>query len=162
MEALMHHDVEQLAAIAEDTYRALWANLAGVTEQELDWRPHPEANSCRWILGHLIWFEEWITSAIEGSPRSSGARGPMSLQIGDIAAIRSRFDAARASVEEARARITAEDLGREIDFYGETMTLERLFVTHVTHLAGHRYQIRYIRGIHARAHSLDKAAFDRW
>jgi hypothetical protein len=162
VEAPMHHDVEYLAEIAEDTYVALWANLTGISERELDWRPHPEANHCRWILGHLIWFEEWIPAAIAGTARSSSDGGPMSLEVGDIAEIRSRFDAARADVEEARARVTAQDLGREIDFFGETMTVKRLFATHVTHLAGHRYQIRYIRGIHAREHALNKAEFDRW
>lgn len=158
----MHHDVEQLADMAEETYRGLWTNLAGISEQELDWRPHPQANTCRWILGHLIWFEEWIPAAIEATGRHRSDPGPMTIELGTLADIRSRFDAARKRLEATRAELTAEDLGREIDFYGETMTLRRLLVTHVTHLAGHRYQIRYIRGTHARAHALDKAAFDRW
>ena len=158
----MHHDLDRLAEMAGDTYRGLWTNLTGISEQELDWRPHPEANSCRWILGHLIWFEEWIPAAIEGTGRYLTDPGPMTIEVGTLEEIRSRFDAARARLETARATLTAADLGREIDFYGETLTLERLLVTHVTHLAGHRYQIRYIRGIHARAHALNKAAFDPW
>jgi hypothetical protein len=38
----------------------------------------------------------------------------------------------------------------------------RLLETHTLHLAGHRFQVRYVRGTYSRAHGTPKAAFDPW
>jgi len=35
-------------------------------------------------------------------------------------------------------------------------------LAHTTHLAGSRYQIRYIRGTHGRDQGTEKSAFDPW
>ena len=40
------------------------------------------------------------------------------------------------------------------------VTILELLERHALHLAGHRYQIRYIRAPHARAHGLRKSDFD--
>lgn len=34
--------------------------------------------------------------------------------------------------------------------------------THALHLAGHRFQVRYVRGTYSRAHGTRKADFDPW
>jgi len=81
----------------EQMWTLLQRNLAGVTEAEADWRPHPAANSVWWMLGHLAWFEEWA-----------------------------------------------------------------LLKTHAMHLAGHRFQVRYVRGTYSRANGTRKADFDPW
>jgi hypothetical protein len=43
-----------------------------------------------------------------------------------------------------------------------TASLLRVLENHVTHLAGHLYQIRFIRGTFSRAQGTDKTAFDPW
>lgn len=34
--------------------------------------------------------------------------------------------------------------------------------THTLHLAGHRFQVRFVRGMYSRARGTSKAAFDPW
>ena len=156
-------ELKQLCEIDTINYNSLWQNLRGITEAELDWQPHPQANSTRWILGHLIWLEEWIPDAIAGTGRYLSDKGPLSCTLDSIAEIKSRFDAARERLEQARASLTETDLETEVDFFGAyNLTLPNLFITHTTHLAGHRYQVRYIRGTYSRAHGTNKAEFDPW
>jgi hypothetical protein len=40
------------------------------------------------------------------------------------------------------------------------LTLSGLVDLHHRHLAGHGYQVRYVRGAFSRAHGTDEAAFD--
>jgi len=57
-------DIQQLDAMDESMWGLLQRNLTGLTEAEADWRPHPTANNVRWMLGHLLWFEEWAHDAL--------------------------------------------------------------------------------------------------
>lgn len=52
-DAMLLHEVKLLQGMAENTYKQLWNNLAGITDKELDWRSNKESNSLRWIVGHL-------------------------------------------------------------------------------------------------------------
>ena len=54
----------------EQMWTLLQHNLTGLTEAEADWCPHPSANSVRWMLGHLAWFEEWAHDALRSEGRS--------------------------------------------------------------------------------------------
>lgn len=38
--------------LAESDYRPLLDILSGIDAAQLDWKPHPAANSVRWIVGH--------------------------------------------------------------------------------------------------------------
>ncbi len=64
---LLRHEVKFLEEMDSQTYANLWSGLRCLTEEELDWRPHAEANSLRWVVGHLNWFEEWVSDAIAGT-----------------------------------------------------------------------------------------------
>jgi hypothetical protein len=139
----------------------LWSRLKGVTEEELDWKIHPEANTIRWILGHLIWFEEWIPDAATGTGRYLTEKKPLSYEVGNLGAIRSRFDEARGHYQTMLAKLSEEEMAKELDYFGVyTATLQDVVRTHTSHLAGHTYQIRFIRGVHSRAHKTRKADFD--
>jgi hypothetical protein len=156
-------DLKVLADVDAVTYGLLWTNLAAISDPEFDWRPHPEANSVRWILGHLIWFETWLPDAIQNTGRYLIDGHPTAFEVGGIDDARERFDRARDRLEALRATLERRGLEQEVDYFGAYMvSVKDLFVTHATHLAGHRYQIRYVRGTYARAHETDKAAFDRW
>jgi hypothetical protein len=55
------------------------------------------------------------------------------------------------------------DLERSISYFShyEVSGLD-LLKTHALHLAGHRFQLRYVRGAYSRAHGTRKADFDPW
>jgi hypothetical protein len=167
---LLLHEVKLLEEIDNDSYRELWSNLRNVTEEELDWKLHPEANTLRWVVGHLNWFEEWVGDAIDGTGMYLEEKGgPTSFQERPLERMKARFDAARERSVASVRSLTPDDLRRKIRFvYNEAndqrweLTLRDLLQIHTTHLSGHRYQVRYIRGTYSRAHGTDKARFDAW
>lgn len=151
-----------LVDIDDGTYRSLWANLTGITEAELDWRPNPKANSVRWMLGHRVWYEEWVPDALEAVGRLHSDASPTAYRPGGLDEIRKRFDAARERCRAVADGLTSDDLERELDYVGNPYTAWQTLVAHTTHLAGSRHQIRYNRGAHSRDQGTDKSAFDPW
>jgi hypothetical protein len=159
----MLSQVQLLDEMDEQMWQLLNRNLAGISEAEADWRPHPAANTVRWILGHLAWFEEWAHDAFAGDGRFLVDRDPTAYLDGSIADLLSRFGAARARYRERIATLTELDLTVAISYFGRyDVTALGLLKTHALHLAGHRFQIRYVRGAHSRAFGTRKADFDPW
>ena len=158
----MIDEVRLLDEIDGTMYASLWKNLTGITEAELDWRPHPEANSARWILGHMVWNEEWVADTIGERGRYLADEAPLAYELASIGEIRARYDRARTALRAALAGIGEADMARDVDYFGQDYTLRQVLITHTTHLAGSRYQIRYVRGTYSRAHATRKADFDPW
>lgn len=169
-DALLMHEVKVLEEMDSGSYRGLWSNLRCLTEEEMDWRPHAESNSVRWVVGHLLWFEEWCADAFQNTGLYLQPKGgPTSFQERPIARMKERFDAARQRYVDVMRTLTPDDLRREILYvYNEEQdqrpetTIRALLRTHTGHLAGHRYQVRYVRGTYSRAHQTEKACFDPW
>jgi len=155
--------VEQLDAMDESMWGLLQRNLTGITEAEADWRPHPSANPVRWMVGHLAWFEEWAHDALRRNGRYLTDRDPTAYLDGTIAELLARLSAARARYRECIAQLDESSLQRSLSYFGryEVTELELLRV-HALHLAGHRFQVRYVRGTYSRAHGTRKADFDPW
>jgi hypothetical protein len=155
--------VRLLDEMDEQMWSLLVRNLSGLSEVEADWRPHPHANSVRWMLGHLAWFEEWAHDALRMEGRYDIDRDPTAYLDGTVAALLDRFAGARARYRARLAELDETDLSRQISYFGryEVSGLD-LLKTHALHLAGHRFQIRYVRGTYSRAHGTNKADFDPW
>ncbi len=161
--ALLLHEVKLLEVMAESTFKQLWANLGGITEPELDWKPNKESNSTRWVIGHLYWFEEWLADTLERKGRYLADKKPMSIQDISFEEVKKRFEIARARVAELSKSLTPDQLKSEINYVGRfDLPIRELLQVHVLHMAGHRYQIRYIRGTHSRVYHTNKADFDPW
>src|SRR5215831_15748569 len=156
-------EVQQLDAMDESMWTLLQRNLSGITEEEADWRPHPAANPVRWMLGHLAWFEEWAYDALGREGRFLTDRDPTAFLDGTVPKLLARFAAARARYRRRIADLDAGALTRSLSYFGKYDVTEiELLRTHALHLAGHRFQIRYVRGTYARAHGTRKADFDPW
>lgn len=155
--------VKLLDEMDEQMWTLLQRNLAGVTEAEADWRPHPEANTVRWMVGHLAWFEEWAHDALRQEGRYLLDRDPTAYLDGTMAELIARFAAARARYRARLAELDDGDLARPLSYLGryDVGGLD-LLKTHALHLAGHRFQVRYVRGTYSRAHGTSKADFDPW
>ncbi|OFW08831.1 MAG: hypothetical protein A3H96_08255 [Acidobacteria bacterium RIFCSPLOWO2_02_FULL_67_36] len=155
--------VTLLDGMDESATRSLRANLGGISETEMDWRPIEAANSVRWILSHLIWFEEWARDALDQRGRYLTDTGASACPPAPFDDLWARFENARREYRARIALLTGEDLAREIDFFGrERVTVLDLLTTHTQHLSGHRFQIRYIRGAYSRTAGTEKALFDPW
>jgi hypothetical protein len=155
--------VKLLDDMDEQMWSLLQRNLAGVTEAEADWRPHEAANNVRWIIRHLAWFEEWAHDALRQEGRYRIDRDPTAYLEGTIPALMDRFATARARYRERLASLDDADLAGMLSYFGRyEVSRLALLQTHALHLAGHRFQVRYIRGTYSRAHGTPKAAFDPW
>jgi hypothetical protein len=156
---------ERLAWLAE-LHRvmdlSLWAFLRGVTDHELDWRIHEEANTIRWILGHLLYIETWTADAIDGDGLYLQERRT-TFDAVPLETLAAQFRAAGLRTREKMQSLAQEDLARKIDMLGVmTASLGGVLSNHVTHLSGHVYQVRFIRGTYSRVHGTRKADFDPW
>lgn len=158
------NDVRLLQDMTSWEYKSLWSNLKGITEKEADWKPNPESNPIRWVVGHICWYEEWMADAMENKGRYLTDKNPMSVQEPTIEAMRARFDAARARSISVVKSLTPDMLVKKVIFVGRVETpIYNLLKTQTTHMSGHRYQIRYIRGTYSRVfHITSKADFDPW
>ncbi len=157
-------EVQLLQDMTAWEYKSLWGNLKGITEKEADWKPNSESNPVRWVIGHLCWYEEWMADAIENKGRYLTDKNPMSIQEPTIEAMKVRFDAARTRSISVVKGLTPEMLLKKVVFVGRVETpIYNLLKTQTTHMSGHRYQIRYIRGTYSRVfHITSKADFDPW
>lgn len=156
-------EINVLQKMGNSAYKGLWGNLKGITEKEADWKPNPESNSTRWVVGHLCWFEEWVGDALENKGRYLTDKNPDSVKEPSVEALKTRFDAAHARLASLVSSLTADQLRKEISYLGRMqITIEDLLQTHVMHLSGHRFQIRYIRGTYSRVFHTNKADFDPW
>jgi hypothetical protein len=73
----MNPEMKILDDMDRMTYDFLWTNLSGIDDEELDWRPHPNGNPVRWIVGHLLWYAvRASTPASSVSSRSGSRPGP--------------------------------------------------------------------------------------
>src|SRR5262245_15537073 len=150
--------VQQLDAMDESMRGLLQRNLTGITEAEADWRPHPASNPVRWMLGHLAWFEEWAYDALGRDGRYLADRDPTAFLDGTVPELLARFSAARARYRQRIAELDSGAATRSLNYFGKYDVTElELLRTHALHLAGHRFQIRYVRGTFARAHGMRKA-----
>lgn len=157
-------DVALLQSMTAWEYKSLLGNLKGITEKEADWKPNPESNPIRWVVGHMCWYEEWMADAIENKGRYLTDKNPGVVQEPTMAALMARYEAARTRSIAVVKDLTPELLAREVIFVGRTPTIVlNLLKTQTTHLSGHRYQVRYIRGTYSRVfHITNKADFDPW
>lgn len=160
---LLLNKVSLLREMVAETYTSLWKNLTGITEKEADWRPNPESNSARWIVGHLCWFEEYVADALENTGRYLTDKKPTIVQESSVTKLKERFDAARVRSSRLIESLTVDLLKKEIIYVGRfPVTIHSLLQTHTLHMSGHRYQIRYIRGTYSRVFHTNKADFDPW
>jgi hypothetical protein len=155
--------VKLLDEMDEQMWTLLQRNLTGITEEESDWRPHPLANPVRWLVGHLVWFEEWAHDALRREGRYLVDRDPTAYLDGTMPELLARFAAARARYRERLTELQEDDLTRRLSYFSRYDVSElELLKTHALHLAGHRFQVRYVRGTYSRAHGTRKADFDPW
>ena len=155
--------VKLLDEMDDQMWSLLQRNLTGITEAEADWRPHPAANNVRWLVGHLAWFEEWAHDALRQDGRYEVDRDPTAYLDGTIPELLARFAAARARYRDRLAELDDAALDFKLSYFGryDVSGLD-LLKTHALHLAGHRFQVRYVRGTYSRAHGTTKADFDPW
>ncbi|WP_258105833.1 DinB family protein [Marinoscillum sp. MHG1-6] len=168
-EELLAH-VNLLRELNNDSFGWIWSILKGISEEEMDWKINEEANTIRWIIGHLTWFEEWACDAIEDTGLYLINEQPTtSFQAGNLEEMKTKFTEGHEKYDLLAKNLTAEQIRRPSQYlYNDhdkkraDVDLRTILAIHCTHYYGHLYQIRMIRGPYSRINETDKSEFDKW
>ncbi len=156
LDIVRHYD-----ALVEAQIGILRRTLTAISDAELDWCPHPQANPIRWILAHHLWYEAWVPNVIDAAHGASSERRLADPDVVSAEDFWARFE---PLVERRRwryARLSDADLTRPVDYLGAPgYTVGRLVRTHAAHFTGHTWQVKYVRGAYSRAFGTDKRVFD--
>lgn len=163
-------EVNLIREMNNDSFNWIWSILDGITEEELDWKINKAANSARWIIGHLNWFEEWTCDAIEDTGLYHIKNQPTtSFQSDSFEDMKTRFTKAHEKYNGLIKDLSAEQIRRpsrylynDHDKKRADVDLRTILKIHCTHFYGHLYQLRMIRGTYSRLNNTDKAKFDKW
>jgi hypothetical protein len=155
--------VQLITELDASVWRLLIQNLSALTDAELDWRPHPAAGSIRGIVGYLAWFEEWTTDALWGDGRYVTDNGPRPYTDLPFVEVRGRLEMANGRYRRRVDELREKDLRRRISFLRkQELSVLDLLRMHPLHVAGHRFQIRYIRAAYSRMRSGRNTVSEPW
>lgn len=162
-------EVGLFVAQLDDLVRVLEADLAGVSQAELEWQPAPGMNTIGMLLAHLAIVEVyWIQAAIEGRTTFDIAsvigirmpddgipcppRGghPKTLAGKTLRWYRNRIAGARKHLKSKLEPITSAGLNRRIETAGwnggrRILNLRWVLYHLVEHFAAHQGQINMLR-----------------
>jgi hypothetical protein len=163
-------DVSDLLADALGRVRAQVPDVvAGLDEDDLAWRPDPEANSIAWLLWHLTRIEDDHVAEVAGEeqvwtadgwvdrfglPFATGEHG-YAMSARDVGKVRvsgdllaGYYDAVSARTASYVATLTPDDLDRVVDDnWDPPVTLGVRLVSVVNEVNAHLGQAQYLRGL---------------
>src|SRR5262245_2660241 len=163
-------DVSDLLTDALGRVREQMPELVkGLSDDDLAWRPDPEANSIAWLVWHLTRIEDdhvagaagseqvWTTGGWAerfGLPFARGEHG-YGMDSGDVGKVRvsgdllaGYYDAVSARSAEYVADLRPDDLDRVVDeAWDPPVTLGVRLVSVVNEVNAHLGQAQYVRGM---------------
>lgn len=111
---------EQLVATMRQEMKTTTKVLAAVNNEKRDFRPDPKSRSAWELATHLATADVWfVNSALNGSfvwdPDAAKAAEAKLLTVADVVAF---YESVYAAALDRAAAASAEDLTREVDFFG--------------------------------------------
>lgn len=163
-------NVSELLAEALGRVREQMPDLVdGLSDDDLSWRPDPEANSIAWLVWHLTRIEDDHVSHVAGIDQAWVADGwaerfglpfdarehGYSMSPADVGKVRVGGDLLAGYYEAVAARTAAyvaavkpEDLDRVVDeAWDPPVTLGVRLVSVVNEVNAHLGQAQYVRGL---------------
>ena len=149
--------------VVVEMHEHLWGRLkhalADLTEEEIHWRPLPQANTINVIIRHLRIEAQWHLDSLErGEPMPTIAVAASQEAIAAVPAdfeenLKMLVELYTSIVEILRSATLVTLQQRTAAAYGEAMGLPyRLAYHEATHLAMHCGQIRTIRNLYRKTH----------
>jgi len=163
-------NVSELLADALGRVREQMPDLvAGLSDDDLAWRPDPEANSIAWLVWHLTRIEDDHVAGVAGTEQVWVAEGwaerfglpfdvrehGYSMGVSDVGKVRVSGDLLAGYYEAVAARSAAyvanlepDDLDRVVDeAWDPPVTLGVRLVSVVNEVNAHLGQAQYVRGL---------------
>ena len=151
------------------TTRSAEKTISGLTPEELEWHPRPDANSIGLILFHMARSEDsfvqrmlqqksqiWETGKwYERLHKEAADRGShytaeqvASFRVPELKDLQEYTTAVRQTTLEYLNGLTADDLDRKVDVpFLSAPTVGSMLMLVVTHLSQHAGDISYLRGL---------------
>jgi uncharacterized damage-inducible protein DinB len=144
-----------------------WSDLAtqDLTSEVLNWLPPGTVNPISAILLHMVFAEDhFIQTILQGTARcwdhqdrsrEIGIRTPPGGPEGwdefktthiNLAAVQAYEQTVRAATDAYLARLTVEELERQVDYFGNTVPVAYVLMTLVVHTASHAGEIAALKG----------------
>jgi hypothetical protein len=163
-------NVSELLADALGRVREQMPDLvAGLSEDDLAWRPDPEANSIAWLVWHLSRIEDDHVADVAGTEQAWSADGwaerfglpfgerehGYAMSSSDVGKVRvsaellaGYYDAVAARTAAYVATLVPDDLDRVVDeAWDPPVTLGVRLVSVVNEVNAHLGQAQYLRGM---------------
>jgi len=146
--------IETMKAFAQVGFNRLERATENLTEEQLDWKSCPEANTIRWILTHMnseffSFFPKIVKAdkdyAPEGWPADYVGNTSYSLDkiLGD-------YSKGKENVLKLLSGLKEQDLEKEIDWFYGKQPMEAYLMLAVSEILHHEGQIAAILGVEKR------------
>jgi len=143
--------VETLKAFANTVFGRYEMTVKDLKEAEVDWMPVEEANSIRWILGHLS--QQWNVGFQRTFKADNGYK-PAGWPDDYVGSKTVKYDKlmtdlakGKAGVMEGLGRLKASDLDVEVQSPSGVVKRYDRLLRQLSEVGHHEGQIAYIRGV---------------
>ncbi len=151
---------------------SMWNSVDGVTQnltdEQLNWAPPGKLNSISATFIHLLAAEDlFVQRILQGAPRFFDAQG-WAAKIGivetpspnrgweelktthvSLEPIFAYRDALRLATRAYLDGLSADELDRTVDFFGNQFPVATVLAIMITHAAGHAGELAVIKDLHA-------------
>ena len=120
--------------------------LQQLSDDDVNWRPFPEANSVANIVTHLCGnVGQWIITAVGGAPANRDRPGEFARDLrATPAELTQRLESTIRQADAAIAAVTDDTLLATRTIQGDDETVLSAIFHAVTHFEGHTHQVVYI------------------
>ncbi len=142
------------------------AAMAGVTDEQFNWLPPGTMNPIKSVLLHTVAGEDlFFQSLIQGQPplwATGGWAGRIGLAQAPgggqgweeanetvlvLAPVLAYAETVRNATDEYLARLTDDELDRQVSFFGQGSSVAAVLARFVAHTAGHAGEIAAVKGM---------------
>jgi hypothetical protein len=142
------------------------AAMAGVTDEQFNWLPPGTIHPIKSALLHVVAGEDlFFQSIIQGQPplwATGGWAGRIGLAqapgggqgweeakrtVLALAPVREYAEAVRNATDEYLAKLTDDELDRQVSFFGSESSVADVLVRFIAHTAGHAGEIAAVKGM---------------
>ena len=150
----MSEKIEMMKAFAQIGFSRLDRATKGLTEEQLDWKSCPEANTIRWNLTHLASeMFVFVPKIIKGDKEYKPEGWPddyVGNESYSLEKIRGGLEKGKAKLMKKLGNLTVEVLAEEMDWFLGKQSKQAYLMIAIYEILHHEGQIAAILGVEKR------------